>query len=251
MVKFSVVILTRNEEENILDCLETLLSIDEVIIVDDNSQDRTLEIIKNQKTRKIKIYLRSLNLDFSKQRNFALSKAKNDWVLFLDADERLSEDLVREIKSKIKKSNFEGFFIKRRDVLWGRKLTYGETGNIKLLRLARKNVGKWTGKVHEVWNVGGNIGELDNELIHFPHQKIREFLSEISLYSSIRAEELHQEKVRASALDVILYPKAKFFLNYFLRLGFFDGLPGLIVALMMSFHSFLVRAKLWLLQNEK
>ena len=250
MPTLSVIILTKNEENNILDCLDSVKSLDEIIIVDDYSDDRMQEIAKRF-AGKIKIFQHKLDGDFSTQRNFALNKATSEWVLFLDADERLSEGLVREIKSKIKNSNFEGFFIRRRDVLWGRKLKHGETWNIKLLRLARKNVGKWTGKVHEVWNVCGNIGELDNELTHFPHQKIREFLSEISLYSSIRAEELHQKKVRVSALDVILYPKAKFFLNYFLRLGFLDGLPGLIVVLMMSFHSFLVRAKLWLLQNEK
>lgn len=251
MSNLSVVILTKNEENNILDCIETVLGADEIIIVDDYSDDRTLEIIKNLSKKNIKVFRNHLNRDFSKQRNFGLSAAKNDWLLFLDSDERLSEDLFNEINSEIEESTFDGFFIKRRDIIWGRKLTHGETGNIKLLRLARRDDGKWQGKVHEVWDIKGRIGELNNELIHYPHQSISEFLREINLYSSIRAEELKKQGVSVTWLDIILYPKAKFLKNYFLKLGFLDGLPGLVSALMMSFHSFLVRGKLWLLTHAR
>ena len=249
MSTLSVIILTKNEEKNIFDCLESVKDADEIIVIDDNSEDRTEDVI-NTFGKKVKTYKRSLSDDFSKQRNFGLSKAKNSWVLFIDADERVSDGLFAEILDEINKDNFDGYLIKRRDVLWDKKLQYGETGNMKLLRLARKNRGEWQGKVHEVWNVNGKIGELNNELIHCPHQTIREFLSEISLYSSIRARELHEKRIKVSALDVIFYPKGKFFLNYFVKLGFLDGLPGLIIALMMSFHSFLVRSKLWLLNNK-
>ena len=247
MSKLSVVILTKNEENNILDCLESIKSLDEIIIIDDYSEDRTLEIVKKF-DNEIKIFKRAVEKDFSAQRNFGLNKASFEWVLFIDADERVSEALASEISNfhfQIP-NNVKGFYIKRRDVMWGRELKYGETRNVKLLRLARRDAGRWVGKVHEVWNIDGKIGELDNGLIHYPHQTIREFLSEISLYSSIRAKELHEKRIKVSALDVIFYPKAKFFLNYFLKLGFLDGLPGLIVTFMMSFHSFLVRSKLWL-----
>ena len=249
MLNLSVIILTKNEEKNIFDCLESVKDADEIIVIDDNSEDRTEDVISTF-GKKVKTYKRSLLDDFSKQRNFGLSKAKNSWVLFIDADERVPNGLFDEISNEVNKDNFDGYLIKRRDVLWDKKLRYGETGNMKLLRLARKNRGEWQGRVHEVWNVNGKIGELNNELIHCPHQTIREFLSEISLYSTIRAGELRQEGVKVSVIDIILYPKVKFFLNYFLRLGFLDGLPGLIVALMMSFHSFLVRGKLWLLWHK-
>ena len=118
MAKFSVVILTKNEEKNILDCLESVRGVDDIIVIDDNSEDRTLEVIKNF-DEKIKIYQRQLENDFSSQRNFGLSKARNVWVLFLDADERLSSNLVSEIKAKIKADNFDSFKIRRTDVLWG------------------------------------------------------------------------------------------------------------------------------------
>src|SRR3989338_4872108 len=113
----TVIILTKNEERNILDCLKG---------------------------------------DFAKQRDFALSKAKSDWVFFLDADERVPASLFKEINYKIvnsKHRKINGYYIKRRDVMWNRELRYGETGNIKLIRLAKKGAGGWVGKVHEVWDI--------------------------------------------------------------------------------------------------
>nr|MBI5455569.1 hypothetical protein [Candidatus Levybacteria bacterium] len=151
------------------------------------------------------------------------------------------------------KSNpkYNGFYIKRLDVIWGKMLKHGETGNIKLLRLARKKAGVWYGKVHEQWQIDGKISELENSLIHYPHQTIDEFLKEINFYTSIRAKELYEAGVRGSLKDIIVYPKAKFILNYFIRLGFLDGIEGFIFAIFMSFHSFLVRGKLWLLWKQK
>lgn len=248
MLNLSVIILTKDEENNVLDCFEGVKDANEIIVIDDYSEDRTEEVIRTF-DKQIKIYKRSLAGDFSAQRNFGLSKAKNEWVLFLDSDERLSRELLREINSAVEDNKSDGFLIKRKDIMWGKKLMHGETGSVRLVRLAKKDAGRWVGKVHEVWNIDGKIGELDNGLIHYPHQTIREFLSEISLYSSIRAKELNQEGIKVSAIDIILYPNAKFFLNYFVKLGFMDGLPGLVVALMMSFHSFLVRSKLWRLNH--
>src|ERR1035437_6486734 len=135
----SVIILSKNEEKNILDCLETVNWADEIIIVDDNSIDRTIEITKNQKLKNLKILTRSLNGDFAKQRNYALSYAQNEWVLFIDADERVTSELRREINDFIieekERPLFNGMYIKRKDSLWGKFLNHGETGSIKLLRL--------------------------------------------------------------------------------------------------------------------
>lgn len=248
----SVIILTKNEEKNILDCLETVSWADEIIVLDDNSQDRTLDVVKNLSfNKKIKIYKKSLDGDFASQRNYALSKASKEWVLFLDADERMSSDLREEInkvliEEKNKEVN-EGFCILRKDVMFGKLLKHGEVGDIKLLRMAKKNSGKWEGKVHEQWQINGKVSELENYILHFPHQRISEFLKEINFYSSIRAKELYERRTKFSPIDIILYPKGKFILNYILKLGFLDGLEGLIFAIIMSFHSFLVRGKLWLL----
>ena len=243
----SVVILTKNEEKNIVDCLESLSWYDEIIIIDDNSEDRTLEVAKKMGA---KVFTRSLDNDFSKQRNFGLEKADGDWVLFVDADERVSKELREEIQSSIKKDNSDAYVIKRTDSIWGKKLKYGETGNIVLLRLARKNKGKWEGKVHEEWKIEGRIDTLKNHLDHYPHPTVSEFLSDINFYTDLRAKDLFEKGIKSNFISILVYPTAKFLSNYFLKLGFLDGIQGLVLALMMSFHSFLVRGKLWHLWNK-
>ena len=247
----SVIILTKNEEKNILDCLETISWADEIIVVDDNSEDRTVEIVGNLKLKNLKIIKSELHEDFSTQRNFAISKAANEWILFIDADERVTAELRREINDfLIEEKNspeFDGMYIRRKDMLWGELLKHGETGNIKLLRLARKKAGKWQGKIHEKWIIKGRVDTFSNYILHFPHQTISEFLSEINFYTTIRATELYENGIKTSLLQIIFYPKAKFFVNYFLKFGLLDGLEGLVFAVSMSLHSFLVRGKLWLL----
>ncbi len=244
----SAVVLTKNEEKNIVDCLESLSWCDEVIIVDDNSEDRTAEIAKKMGA---KVFTRNLDNDFSKQRNYGLEKANGDWILFIDADERISKELKEEIKFKIKNDKVDSYLIKRVDTIWGRKLKYGENGNIVLLRLARKNNGKWEGKVHEEWKVKGSVGEFKNSILHYPHPTISEFLKEINDYTDIRAKELSEKGIKSDFISILLYPTAKFLKNYFLKLGFLDNIQGLVFAIMMSFHSFLVRGKLWQLWNTK
>lgn len=237
----SAVVIAKNEEKNIYDCLKSLKWCSEIIVIDDNSTDKTFDIAKEAGA---KVFARSLAGDFSEQRNFGLKMAASDWVLFIDADERVSDALSFEILERIKDQSF-GFFIPRVDFLWGRKLKFGETRDIKLLRLARKGEGGWVGKVHERWKIKGKTSLLKNPILHFPHPTTTEFLKEINFYTTLRAKELYQRRVKVYWFDIILYPKAKFVYNYFIKMGFRDYLPGLVFAIMMSFHSFLVRGKLW------
>ena len=245
--KISAVVIAKNEENSLVDCIEALRFCDEIIAIDDYSTDRTLEITKSLK---VSVFQHHLNSDFSKMRNFGLEKSTGDWVLFVDADERISNDLQKEIVEKIQEESIDGFFIPREDVIWGRKLKYGEAGNIKLLRLGRRTKGKWKGKVHEVWDIKGKIDYLKNPIVHYPHQTLTEFLDEINAYSSIRAEELFKEKKEVKGRDIIFYPLGKFFVNYFFKRGYQDAVPGLLYAILMSFHSFLVRGKLYLLTKK-
>ncbi len=246
----SAVVLAKNEEDNIKDCLQSVSWCDEVIVIDDNSTDKTAEIAKKLGA---KVYTHSLENNFSAQRNFGLEKAKGDWILFIDADERVSSALWYEIMAVTNdpRNEFTGFYIVRKDTMWGKLLNYGETGNIKLLRLAKKDSGKWSGKVHEILKISGKTITLRNHLMHYPHQTIKEFLQEINYYTTLRAEELLGKKTKVYWWSIILYPKAKFFVNYFIKRGFLDGLHGFIFAFFMSFHSFLVRGKLWLLYKNK
>ncbi len=179
-----------------------------------------------------RIFKRLLAADFAAQRNFALTKAKGDWIFFIDSDEKLSGEII-EIPQ-----GFDAFFLKRIDKFFGKILRHGETANIKLLRFAKKEFGTWHGKVHEVWEGKGKIGELKIYIEHTPHPTIKEFISEINTYTSIRAKEL--ENFRYSEL---LKPPFKFLDNYFLKLGFLDGIAGFAMAFMMSLHSLIVRVK--------
>jgi glycosyltransferase involved in cell wall biosynthesis len=247
----SVVILTRNEELNIEKCLESVRWCDEIVIIDDKSSDNTVEIAKKHKA---KIYTNSLGGNFSAQRNFGLAKAKHDWVLFIDSDEVVSDALAYEISNAIglkgqNIKNFNGYYVNRIDFMWGKRMLHGEA-NIKLLRLARKDYGIWKGMAHESWSIQGPVGSLINPILHFPHRNLEEFLKEINFYTDIRAKELRPRNVRASFWSILLYPSGKFILNYIFKRGFMDGIQGLIFAISMSFHSFLVRGKLWLLNNK-
>lgn len=246
--KLSIVVLTHNDELRIVDCLESVRFADELIVIDDNSSDRTIDLIKQFTDR---VYVRELNGNFSSQRNFALNHVHNEWVLFVDSDEIVSEKLKTEILDAINFNKFNGYFIKRIDLMWSKNILHGEAGEVKLLRLARNNFGKWKGKVHETWRISGDKGILRTPLIHIPHQSVQEFVSEIEEYSTLRSNELFETRKKISSLDLISYPVGKFILNYFAKKGFKDGIPGLLYAMLMSFHSFLVRGKLYLLRNSK
>lgn len=246
----SAIILTKNEEKNIEECLKSLSWCDEKIVIDDESTDRTRDIAQKLGA---KVFPHRLS-GFADQRNYGLEKAKGDWVLFVDSDERISQALWYEIMQYVNDpvENFSGFYVRRIDLIWGKQLKHGEAGTLKLLRLAKNGSGKWSGTVHEKWNISGKTETLNNPIFHYPHQSIGQFLKEINQYTDLRAKELYERGVVTNWLFILLYPKTKFFLNYFLRLGFLDGMPGLVTALMMSFHSFLVRGKLWALwQNKK
>lgn len=246
----SAIVLTKDEEHNIADCLKSLSFCDEIIVIDDNSTDNTVTLAKKHGA---KVFIHTLSQDFSQQRNFGLSKATGDWVLFVDADERISKELEKEIKQVTTKQSNQtvGYFVKRFDVIWGKLLSHGEIGTLRLLRLVKHNRGTWKGHVHETLTVEGATLTLTNPLIHYPHPSISEFLEAINIYSTIRANELHIKRIRTNIFEIIALPLGKFLQNFIFRLGFLDGTAGFIFASIMSFHSFLVRGKLWLLWQKK
>lgn len=246
MVHITAVVLTHNDASIITRCLHGIQWCDEVIVVDDNSTDGTMAIAKKFGA---KAYIHPLHDDFAAQRNFGLEKAKGPWALFVDSDEVISDELAREIQGLSLDQN--GYFMKRKDWWGGRWLTHGETGNTKLLRLAKKDAGKWEQPVHEEWKIAGNVKTLVNPLLHYPHQNVAQFLEEISRYSGVYAKYLAVKGIREPMWHIVAKPVSKFFVNYIWRLGFLDGTAGVVIALMMSFHSFLVRGKLWQLHDRK
>lgn len=245
----TAIILTKNEEKNIKECIETVNFCSEIIVIDDNSTDNTVLIAKKLK---VKVIEHDLNGNFSNQRNLGMEKATEEWVLFLDADERISSDLATEIYQQTSQflTQVAGFRFKREDKLWGKNIKYGDVKDTFLVRLVRKGKGEWKGSVHEKLLVRGEIQTMKNVIYHYPHNSIKDFLSEIDYYSTLRAKEIVNKKITVHFLSIIIYPLGKFIYNYVFNMGFRDGTVGIIHALMMSFHSFLVRSKAWVLQNK-
>ncbi len=147
-----------------------------------------------------------------------------------------------------------GYPIKRQDHFMGKDLRFGETANVTLLRLARKSAGKWHRPIHETWQVKGEIAQLKNPLLHYPHHSISQFIKSINFYTDLEAKHrLSPEKPNKFGVvtQMLFFPPAKFIYNYIVLLGFLDGIPGFIMALMMSLHSFMVRAKTYEILNQK
>ena len=189
--------------------------------------------------------------DFAEARNIELAKAKSDWVFFVDSDEKITPELKKEILEAIKSKEYDAYYLRRIDTVLGKELKYGETGSAKFIRLAKRNFGKWERPVHEVWVGNGKVGTLSNPLIHNSHTSIATFLEKINIYSTIEADYRFGHGVKSSLFKIAIYPLAKFKLNYIFRLGFLDGVPGAIMAIMMSFHSYLTWTKLYLLWQKK
>ncbi|OGY20879.1 MAG: hypothetical protein A3A65_02780 [Candidatus Chisholmbacteria bacterium RIFCSPLOWO2_01_FULL_49_14] len=246
-VPVSAVVLSRNEEANIARCLETILWCQEIILLDASS-DATLKIAKRVvPEEKLKVVSLPESTDFAKLRNLGLQKAANDWVLFIDADQRVSQVLHGEIESELSQDNipYAGFRIRQLDVFAGRLLKFGETGHTRHMLLGKKGAGEWRRRVHEYWDIVGEVKNLRRPMLHFPHPTLTEFIDHINRWSTLDAQEFLGNGQKPSLWKVLVYPKAKFVQNYLLRLGFLDGFPGLLVAFMMSLHSLCVRVKMY------
>ncbi|HUC94637.1 MAG TPA: hypothetical protein VMR19_01355 [Candidatus Saccharimonadales bacterium] len=170
--------------------------------------------------------------NFAGERNELLRKAKESWVLFLDTDEKLSQELKKEI-SDLDTSDFSGFYIKRKIIFLGK-----EIGEDKVLRLGKKNSGKWSRRVHETWLVKGKIGTLEGYIIHNTANNLHDYIGKMNKYSSIHAEENLKEGKRLGLFKIIFYPKLKFVQNMLSGRGF-------VFSMLQSFHSFLGWAKQW------
>lgn len=245
----TVVVLAKNEEKRISKCLAFLNWADEIVVIDDNSTDKTRKIARSLGAR---VYKRSLNDDFASQRNQGLSLARMDWVFFVDADEYVSKKMATEIQESIVKSDCEGYCVFRKDNFLGRMMQGGDWGNHKLLRLGKKDAGRWEREVHETWRLGGKIGQINTPLLHFPFNSVGEFVESVNRYSVLHAMSNKKEGKNASFVKIIIMPFGKFIVNFFLKRGYADGTRGFVYSIMMSFHSFLSWSQQWLSsQNQK
>lgn len=183
--------------------------------------------------------------DFSSVRNSGLSKAKKDWVLFVDDDEIVDKSLAKEIVEAIRSDEYSGYYLRRLDKYHGQILHHGETGNTKIIRLGKRSAGSFSRPVHEVWRINGSVGELKQPLIHERGELVSPFIDRMVLYGPIDAEELTRENKPFSVSRLLANPLGKFIVNYKLKLGFLDGYLGLFQAYLMSVQSLTVRVFQW------
>jgi len=234
----TIIILTNRNDQRFINSLKSAQIAHQVIIIDNKSENDWSKLEKEYNFKIINSDDKLTN--FSTVKNQAIQTVKTDWVLFLDSDEELSNNATKEISKIIDLDLFDIVSIKRTDYFLGKPLKYGEPGNINIIRLFKTKQGKFIRNVHEVVDYSGKIGEADFTILHYSHDSIKEFLNKIFIYAKMDSKNNmtnHQENV----FQMVTYPIAKFFLNYFIKLGFLDGYRGLVYALIMSLHSFFVR----------
>jgi glycosyltransferase involved in cell wall biosynthesis len=244
----SVAIIAGNEEKKIGDCLESVKWADEIIVVDSESTDRTVEIAKRYTD---KVFIRKWE-GYAPQKQFAIDQATCDWILSLDADERVSPELKDEILKILEsETEFDGFYIPRRNFFLGKWIkSCGWYPNYQL-RLFKKGKAKVTQrKVHEGFVVDGKVGYLRGDIIHLTHMTLKETFAKINEYSSLSAEEKSKRK-KVKGIDLILHPFSAFLSHYVLKGGFRDGVYGLMVSLNHAMTNLQTYMKIWELQNVK
>ena len=249
MPKLSVTVITKNEAADIADALTSVRWADEVIVVDSLSADDTVAIAKQQADR---VIVREWP-GYIAQKNYAASIASHDWILSLDADERVTPELANEIRSILaSEPEHRGYRMPRVTFHLGRWVRTTDWYPDQQLRLYDRRAGLWTGRhVHESVSVGGPVGRLKGELQHFAYRDIADHLETIDRYTTYAAQQMHESGRRASVFDLVVHPPLAFLRNYVLRRGIRDGLPGFIISSMNAYYVFLKFAKLWELRRKK
>lgn len=266
MKKISLVVSAFNEEKNLRDCLESVCQLaDEIIVVDNSSTDKTAAIAKKYTK---KVYTRPNLVMLNKNKNFGFSKATGDWILNLDADERVTEELKKEIlaivatprRSPASSAGHHprsglpleerlptGYEMPRKNIIFGKWIEHGLWWPDYQLRLFQRGQGRFPCQhVHEKIEVKGKTAKLKSPLIHYNYQTVSQFIQKMDrIYTENEVEMLVKSGKKAAWFDAIRMPVRDFLSVFFAREGFKDGLHGLILALLQSFYALVVFAKIW------
>jgi glycosyltransferase involved in cell wall biosynthesis len=241
----TVVISAYNEEKSLQRCLESVRQLaDEIIVVDNESQDTTAEIAKKY-TKKIFSAPNRLMLNTNK--NLGFSKATGNWILNLDADEEITSALAKEITSLIRSDPSQnGFWLKRKNYSFGKWIQHGLWWPDRQIRLFRSGFGQFPCvHIHEYIKIDGTIGELIEPYIHYNYETVHQYLIKIDRASSSEALTLSELKYQLVWYDAIRFPVSDFLKIYFAQSGCKDGLHGLVLSLFQAFYSFCTFVKYW------
>ncbi|EPG73220.1 glycosyltransferase, group 2 family protein [Leptospira fainei serovar Hurstbridge str. BUT 6] len=239
----SACIITLNEEDNITRCLSSLKFVDEIIVLDSGSSDRTGELAKSFGA---KIVHREFD-DYVSQKNHVVSLAKNSWILSVDADEEISPKLENEIREILggREPEEDGFLIPRLTMYMGKWVRHGGWYPNYRVRLFKKSKGRFVGgKVHESVLLEGKKRKLKNPILHYSYQNLYDHVNFINRYSELAATEKFAKGKRTGLLFAFLKASYKSFWMYFVRCGFLDGRRGFILAIMGFYYNFLKYTKI-------
>ena len=232
-IKLSATVTTKNEEAKIGDCLDSLAFCDEIIVVDSGSTDRTREIAKEKGARVIE----RAWVSYAEQKNFANGQTRGEWILCLDADERISKTLRNEIKAVINDPVADVYAMPRRVYYMNRWVDHSGWYPDRKQRLFRKERGRWSEeKVHERLLYTGKAKNLSGDIYHLSFTNISAHYETINNFTDLAAIEQQGEKVRFGWFPILFRPPATFIKMYFLKLGFLDGVAGFIISALSSYH---------------
>jgi hypothetical protein len=247
MAEVSVVVLTRDEAENIAACLDTVQWADETLVVDSLSDDDTVEIARSKGAR-----VRERPFDnYPLQRNAALEIASSDWVFFVDADERVTPELAREIRLVIGQGDVDGWWVPRKNYIFGAWIRHAGWYPDYQLRLLRRGKARYDERreVHELVELEGQAGYLQNPLIHYNYSTVKEFRQKQDRYTDYEVRMLLEDGQRAKPWNFVLQPFRQFRWRYFTLRGYRDGWRGLLLSLLMAYYELVRYSRLWRLQR--
>lgn len=238
-MNLSSITIAKNEEKNITRCIESLQgTIDNiVVIVDSSTTDNTKEICLSYSN----VYCESTDWKgYGETKNYALSKTQNEWVLWIDADEELTPELIVELREfKNSKPNYNSFLVARRAFFLGKWIKHSGWYPSRVIRLFNKNYASFNDKsVHENITVQGESGKLKHDLNHYTDPTIEHYFKKFNTYTSLAANDLFNSGQKAKLSDILIRPLFLFMKMYIFRLGFLDGFHGFILALFSSFYVF-------------
>ena len=241
--RLSVVVITRNEEDRIRACLESVAWADELIVVDAESEDKTATIARELTDH---VVVRPWP-GYAAQKNFGLDLARGAWVLSLDADENVSAALRADIERVLAADGpFDGYQVPRRNVFWGRWMRHGGLYPDWQLRLFRRGRGRFGARaVHESVSVDGAVGRLAGHLEHRSYRDVADFLARAERYATLAAEDWVARGRRVHAWDFVLRPLGRFVGMYVVGGGFLDGGRGFLVAALYAYYVLIRCAKVW------
>jgi glycosyltransferase involved in cell wall biosynthesis len=243
----SVIVITKNEEQHIQRCLESVSWADEIIVLDSGSQDNTLALVRAY-TDKV------FSTDwpgFGVQKQRALDKATGNWILSIDADEYVTLKLREQLHQAMQQSEFDGFEIPRLSSYCGREIKHGGWWPDYVLRLFKREKGKFSPElVHERAEVNGSITQLTAPLLHEAFISPEEVLYKINSYSTLSARKLHAAGKKASVSQALFKGLWTFIRTYFINAAFLDGQHGLLLAISNAEGAYYKYVKLWALQND-